>query len=1165
MGNQLEVLTAEPVVSEIARLEDAGPATGVEGALAEVLAEVVGVERVSVESHFFDDLGADSMVMAQFCARVRKRDGLPSVSMKDIYQHPTIRSLATAFPGVTPAPVEGGFAEVLAEVVGVERVSVESHFFDDLGADSMVMAQFCARVRKRDGLPSVSMKDIYRYPSIRSLAAALSGSTPAAGGSTATATAPVEVATPVPTAQYLLCGALQVLFYLGYSYAVAVVAVRGFEFVSAATGVLDIYLRSALFAGGTFLAMCLLPILAKWLLVGRWKAQRIRIWSPAYVRFWLVKTLVRANPLVMFVGSPLYVLYLRALGARIGRGAVIFSKHFPLCTDLLTVGPDTVIRKDTFFSCYRARSGVIETGPVTLGRGVFVGEWVVLDIDTSMGDGSQIGHASALHAGQAVPAFENWHGSPAERTGADYREVPARRVRTWRRVSYSLVQLLTLLVVYLPLGIGGVTIVFFEVPRLATLLGPGPLALTTWLLYVEALAASLVLFLGSLLLGLLVIGTVPRVVNLVLTPEKTYRLYGFHFWAHRYVERATNSRFYTNLFGDSSYIVGYLRWLGYDLAPVVQTGSNFATGVKHDSPYLCSVGSGTVVADGLSMLNVGVSSTSFRVSRVSIGRENFLGNLIAYPARGRTGENVLLGTKVLVPIDGKVRENVGLLGSPSFEIPRSVDRDSRFDHLRVGDEFRRRLAAKNRHNAATIGLRLLVSWVLFFGITVIALAATDLYALLGEWSIVLATNAILLVTIGYQVVVERASTRFRGVRPTYCSIYERDFWRVERFYKMHATAGALLDGTPFKCLFWRSLGVRVGKRLYDDGADLSEKNLVTFGDDVALNEGAVVQCHSQEDYAFKSDRIVIGSGCTVGVNALVHYGVTMGDGAVLAPDSFLMKGEEVPPYAEWGGNPAHEIRAGRPVAPAPAVPPLLEPPARPTRSAPPLWLAAALVPLGVASGLTVVTSWSALNAPPAQSARQPLAAPVPPPVAPPVAPPTPAPAASPVPDAAAAASTAAPAAEATASFGLADIASLEAGLAVGDSGPPVVTVQQHLQRLGHHQGDAHGSFDEPTVAAVRAFQAAAGVVEDPPGTVGRSTAQALEAAGDRPELAAGSRGEEVHRLQHALLVALGRSLPRNGSYGSATVEAVRDYQSSRGLQVDGAVGPGTWAALQRGR
>ena len=48
-------------------------------------------------------------------------------------------------------------------------------------------------------------------------------------------------------------------------------------------------------------------------------------------------------------------------------------------------------------------------------------------------------------------------------------------------------------------------------------------------------------------------------------------------------------------------------------------------------------------------------------------------------------------------------------------------------------------------------------------------------------------------------------------------------------------------------------------------------------------------------------------GVIIGVGALVHYGVTMGDGSVLAPDSFLMKGEEIPQHARWGGNPAREM------------------------------------------------------------------------------------------------------------------------------------------------------------------------------------------------------------------------------------------------------------------
>ena len=35
--------------------------------------------------------------------------------------------------------------------------------------------------------------------------------------------------------------------------------------------------------------------------------------------------------------------------------------------------------------------------------------------------------------------------------------------------------------------------------------------------------------------------------------------------------------------------------------------------------------------------------------------------------------------------------------------------------------------------------------------------------------------------------------------------------------------------------------------------------------------------------------------------------MTMGEGAVLAADSFLMKGEEMPAGARWGGNPAREM------------------------------------------------------------------------------------------------------------------------------------------------------------------------------------------------------------------------------------------------------------------
>ena len=104
MEKSIEGLRADLAESPTIQGTYVGPTTDTERNLAEVLAGVVRVEQVSVDSHFFEDLGANSMVMAQFCARVRKRADLPSVSMKDVYQHPTIRSLATALADAAPTP-----------------------------------------------------------------------------------------------------------------------------------------------------------------------------------------------------------------------------------------------------------------------------------------------------------------------------------------------------------------------------------------------------------------------------------------------------------------------------------------------------------------------------------------------------------------------------------------------------------------------------------------------------------------------------------------------------------------------------------------------------------------------------------------------------------------------------------------------------------------------------------------------------------------------------------------------------------------------------------------------------------------------------------------------------------------------------------------------------
>lgn len=260
-------------------------------------------------------------------------------------------------------------------------------------------------------------------------------------------------------------------------------------------------------------------------------------------------------------------------------------------------------------------------------------------------------------------------------------------------------------------------------------------------------------------------------------------------------------------------------------------------------------------------------------------------------------------------MDGDVLEGVGILGSPNFEIPRTVQRDKELSEGDEGELLDQKLSLKNRHNLVTIGLFLLSQWFLSFLLITIFLAAAVLYPNVGVSIFVAALLLTLIVRTGYEVLVDRASMLFQSLKPQQCSIYDPYFWSHERFWKFLAPHLAIFDGTPFKSFVWRLLGVRIGKRVFDDGCDIVEKTLVSIGDGCTLSSGSMIWGHSQEDGSFKSDYIKIGAGCTLGVNAFVHYGVTMEDGAQLASDSFLMKGTEVPQHTRWGGNPASQTRS----------------------------------------------------------------------------------------------------------------------------------------------------------------------------------------------------------------------------------------------------------------
>ena len=57
-----------------------------------------------MDSHFFDDLGANSLLLAKFSALVRKQTELPPLSMREIYRNPDRPAAGRARSATPPRP-----------------------------------------------------------------------------------------------------------------------------------------------------------------------------------------------------------------------------------------------------------------------------------------------------------------------------------------------------------------------------------------------------------------------------------------------------------------------------------------------------------------------------------------------------------------------------------------------------------------------------------------------------------------------------------------------------------------------------------------------------------------------------------------------------------------------------------------------------------------------------------------------------------------------------------------------------------------------------------------------------------------------------------------------------------------------------------------------------
>ncbi|MNX82260.1 hypothetical protein D3C86_1139830 [compost metagenome] len=112
-----------------------------------------------------------------------------------------------------------------------------------------------------------------------------------------------------------------------------------------------------------------------------------------------------------------------------------------------------------------------------------------------------------------------------------------------------------------------------------------------------------------------------------------------------------------------------------------------------------------------------------------------------------------------------------------------------------------------------------------------------------------------------------------------------------------------MKGTPFLPMMLRLFGVKFGKRVWLNTTDITEHDMVSIGDDTALNEDCGPQTHLFEDRVMKVGEVKIGARCSIGSRSIILYDSEIGDDVKLEPLSLVMKGEKLASDTEWTGSP----------------------------------------------------------------------------------------------------------------------------------------------------------------------------------------------------------------------------------------------------------------------
>ncbi|GAO17307.1 uncharacterized protein UV8b_05532 [Ustilaginoidea virens] len=164
------------------------------------------------------------------------------------------------------------------------------------------------------------------------------------------------------------------------------------------------------------LTACAITTAAKWLLTPVVRAGKQHpLWSSFVWRNELADTFVQSLAMPWLVrmcyGTPLLALFMRSLGAKIGRGVWLESHLLPEA-ELVQLDDGATVNRGCVLQTHLFHDRLMRLDRVRLEKGACLGPYAIALPGTSIGSGTTVAPTSLVMRGEHLPAGTRWSGNP---------------------------------------------------------------------------------------------------------------------------------------------------------------------------------------------------------------------------------------------------------------------------------------------------------------------------------------------------------------------------------------------------------------------------------------------------------------------------------------------------------------------------------------------------------------------------------------------------------------------------------------------------------------------------------------------------------------------------------------------------------------------------------